>query len=142
MKNSVNDLTLGVKKVTDIMLVKNPESSSMGFLAGVVLSGLFDFFSPTLAGLRVIKITGLKWIHFIAFGIFSFNIKHFFSKKSIPEEIENRLKAIQTMRDKGNITDEEARLMYHSLIKHYIESVNLNEDVKNQTEALERILNS
>jgi len=142
MKTTIDNFTLGFKKATDIMLVKNPEGSSMGFFAGVVLYGLFEFFSPALGVIKVVRITALKWFHFVALGIFGSNIKRFLSKEKIPLEIENRLRLIQEMRDSGKITQGEANLLYHSLVKHYIESVNLNEDIKNQTEALERILNA
>ena len=142
MKTTIDNVTLGFKKATDIMLVKNPEGSSMGFMAGVVLYGVFEFFSPSLKLISAIKITALKWFHFVALGIFGFNIKRFLSKEKLPSDVENRLKLIQEMRDSGKITQSEANLLYHSLVKHYIESVNLNEDIKNQTEALERILNA
>lgn len=142
MKTSIDDITLGFKKATDIMLVKNPEGSSMGFLAGVVLYGVFEFFSPTFKVISTIKITALKWFHFVALGIFGFNIKRFLSKGKLPLEVENRLKLIQEMRDSGKITQSEANLLYHSLVKHYIESVNLNEDIKNQKEVLEHIVST
>ncbi len=142
MKTTVDNITLGFKKATDIMLVKNPEGSSMGFLAGVVLYGIFEFFSPSLGVVRAIKVSALKWFHFVALGIFGFNIKRFFTKEKLPLEVESRLKLIQEMRDSGKITLSEAQLLYHSLVKHYIESVNLNEDIKNQTEALQQILNT
>jgi hypothetical protein len=142
MKTTIDNVTLGFKKATDIMLVKNPEGSSMGFLAGVVFYGVFEFFAPTLGLIKAVKISALKWFHFVALGIFGFNVKRFFSKEKLPSEIENRLKLIQEMRDSGKITQSEAQLLYHSLAKHYVESVNLNDDIKNQTEALQRILSN
>lgn len=140
MKTTIDEITLGFKKATDIMLVKNPEGSSMGFMVGVILHGAFELFSPTLRAVSAIKITALKWFHFVALGIFGFNIKRFLTKEKIPSDIETRLKLIQEMRDSGKITQHEANLLYHSLVKHYVESVNLNKDISNETEALERIL--
>ena len=137
-----NKLTLNIKRATDVLLIENPVGTSMGIFAGIILYGLIGLFSPMLQTITIIKISAIKWYHLVAMGIFGFNAKSFFVKTKYPIEVERRIELIEEMQNKGKITQSQADIMYHSLIKKYIESVHFDEELKADMDKWNRILGS
>lgn len=112
---------------TDILFVKNPISTSMGTLFGVVLHGFFGLFSPWIQSLDFIKVSAITAFHFIAFGIFGFNIKNYLNRHKVSPKIEAAIILINDQKKKGLISDAEVRLQYRKLISKVVEDATIKD---------------
>lgn len=119
-----------VKQATDILFVKNPVGTSMGTFFGIVLHGLVSLISPALQSIETIRISSLSVFHYVAFGIFSFNIKNLAIYHKVSPEIEEALTFIESQVQKGNISRIEARQRYRQLIDKAVENIQLKNSAK------------
>jgi len=125
--------TAGIKVATDILFVRNPVGTSMGVLLGVVLHGIAGFLSPLLETIQQIKMSALNMGHYIAIGVFSFNIKGFTDRHKIDPEVEEAITFIEQQVASRKITRAEAKLQYRRLISKVVENVQL--DLMTQSKA-------
>lgn len=119
-----------VKIATDILFVRNPIGTSMGTVFGIVLHGLVSLFTPLLQLIEAIKISSVSVFHFIALGIFGFNIKHLKNYHKVSPEIEEAITFIEVQQRKGNITKWDARQRYRELVSQAVENAHLNKTPK------------
>jgi hypothetical protein len=122
-------VTKYLKISTDILFVKNPVATSMGALFGIVAHGLYGLFLPSLQSFEFIKVAALNVFHFIALGIFGFNIKGWKNQHKVSLEIENAIAFINQQERKGLISEFEAKQQYRTLITQAVKNV----VVKNET---------
>lgn len=132
--------TASIKIATDILFVKNPVGTSMGVLTGVILHGIVGMFSPFLVSLKVINPSALNIGHYIAIGVFGFNVGNFRRRHKINPEIEEALAFIKQMRKEGKISASQAKLEYLSLIKKVVENVQLDQATQNQLKAMSQAI--
>ena len=111
----------------------------MGVLTGVVWQGLVNVLSPTLATLQGIKWSALNIGHYIAIGVLGFNIGNFRRRNKISAEIEEQIAFIAQMRKDGKITEAQAKLQYLALIKKVVENVQLDAEMNQQIELMQKV---
>ncbi len=126
MKDITDKLTYFIKVATDILFVRNPVNTSMGVLFGVILHGIVSILSPTAKIVKSIKISALTIFHYIAIGVFSFNIKPFLSRHKINKSVEEAIAFIERQERERKITRLEAKQLYRKLISHVVENVQLD----------------
>ena len=104
------------------------------------LLGIIAVFSPFWDTLQKIRMSTLNTVHYIAIGIFGFNIKSFFHRYEIDPEIEQALSFIQEQVKEGRITKLEAKIQYKNLISKVIENIQLDSQTQSKANALNRAL--
>ncbi len=87
MNSWQDNLTAILRTVTGVMLLKNPLDTAMGVLFGVILQGLATVFGPFIERVTNLRISVLNFLHYIALGMFAFNIKNFAYRHKAPPEI-------------------------------------------------------
>lgn len=127
MKN-FDDLTYYIKLATDILFVKNPVSTSMGTLFGVTLHGIFGLLSPLIQSFELIKLSALTVFHFIAIGIFGFNIPSYINRHKVSPKIEIAMRLIREQLREKTISKAEANRQYRELISKAVEDAKVNDD--------------
>lgn len=120
--DQVSELT---RKAINILFVSNPKGTSLGVLFGVVLDGFLGVFSPAFKTIEWLNISAIKTWHFIGLGIFSMNLPSFLKRNDIDPSIINAISFIESQKEKGNISDWQARQMYFNLHQKVLESVAL-----------------
>lgn len=133
-------LTSTIKIATDILFVRNPVGTSLGVLFGVVLHGIMGLVSPLLESVQQVRISAIGIGHYIAVGIFSFNISGFLKSHEISPEIDQAIALIEQQVTAGEITRSEAVLYRKHLISRVIESVQLDAATQARVSAIENIL--
>ncbi len=127
----MDEVSKYMKIATDILFVKNPIGTSLGVLFGIITYGLFGLFSPLLQSFSFIKTTSVSFYHFLALGVFTFNIKGWINQEKVSLEIENALSFIREQEKNGTITNMEAKQQYRSLIHKAVSNITLkNENAK------------
>lgn len=130
MKN-LDDMTSFFKIATDILFVKNPVSTSMGVLFGVILHGLISILSPFFSIFELIRNSAVTVFHFLAIGIFGFNFKNYLNRHKIKPEIENAILLIEQQVSEGKLTKIEAKQQYRLLINKAVENARFQSDQQN-----------
>ncbi|GHZ70610.1 hypothetical protein VCSRO175_3425 [Vibrio cholerae] len=130
MKN-LDDVTSIVKIATDILFVKNPVSTSMGVLFGIILHGVVSVLSPFFTVFELIRSSTITVFHFLAVGIFGFNIKNYVSRHKIKPEIEHAIALIEQQVSEGKLSKVEAKQQYRRLITAVVENARLQSDQQN-----------
>ncbi|WP_148040305.1 hypothetical protein [Marichromatium sp. AB31] len=125
-----------IKISTDILFVRNPVGTSMGVVFGIVLHAITSLFTPFLQSIEFIKLSALNILHYMALGVFGFNVKHFKNQHKINPEIEEAIKFIENQEAKGNISKLEAKLRYRELVSKVVENVQLDKSTKQAVEAI------
>ncbi len=111
---------------TDILFVKNPISTSMGTLFGIFIHGVFNFFSPLFQSYELVKVSAFNVFHFVAFGIFGFNVKNLMNRHKVSSEVELTIKFIEEQLANGHISKMEAKQQYRVLIAKAVDNVKVN----------------
>lgn len=124
----LDDVTSFIKMATDILFVKNPVSTSMGVLFGIILHGAVSVLAPFFTAVEMIKNSTISIFHYLAVGIFSFNIKNYFNRHKIKPEIEETMNLIEQQVLSGKLTKIEARQQYRLLIAKAVENVRVQSD--------------
>ena len=138
--NKIGDkLSSSVKIATDILFVNNPVGTSMGVLLGVILHGASCIFSPFLETVKFIKITALNIFHYIAFGMFGFNIRNFFIKHKVAPEVIEAINFIENQVTEGHITKTEAKLQYREIISKVVNNVEFDTSTETKIQNLAAI---
>jgi len=127
LKN-LNDVTYYIKLATDILFVKNPVSTSMGTLSGVVLHGLFGLFSPFFQSFEILKMSAITVFHFIAIGIFGFNIPSYINRHKVSPKVEAAMRLIKEQLREQTISKAEANRQYKELISKVVEDAKVNDE--------------
>lgn len=140
MKNWEDKISSGLKIALDILFVKNPVGTSMGILFGIILHGLISVLYPVWETLQKIKLSSLNIAHYMAIGIFGFNVKSFFSRYKIDPGIEEALAFIQKQVKEGRISKIDAKIQYKNLIARVIENVQLDFQTQSKANAINRAL--
>jgi hypothetical protein len=141
MKGFLDKFSSSIKVASDILFVKHPLQTSMGVLLGVGLHGLNSIFGNTLESLTQLKFSTLKAWHFIAVGIFGFNVKFLLNQKKLDPEIEEALTTITKMEMNGQIRRDHATLLYKQLAEKVIKNVTLDAELKEKEEWIKSIIN-
>ena len=136
MNSSQDHLTAILKIFTGVLVLKNPLDTAMGALFGIILHGLATVFGPSLEKIESLRISALNFLHYLAFGMFTFNIKNFVNRHKLSPEIEEALALIQREVQSGDITVFEAKLLRKALIKKVLENVTLDAEVKSNANVL------
>jgi hypothetical protein len=126
VKEITDKLTYAIKIATDILFVRNPVGTSMGVLGGVIFHGVVGVLSPTIQAVDAIRVSSLNIFHYIAFGVFSFNVKGFYSRHKVSKEVEEAILFIDEQVRKGMYTKIEAKQRYRELINRVVENVQLD----------------
>lgn len=134
MKN-YDDLTSYLKIATDILFVKNPISTSMGVLFGIVVHGLLGVLSPLFQSLELVRISAISVFHFIALGILGFNVPSYINRHKISPKIESAINLIEEQLSKGNISKLEAKQQYRSLITQAVSDAKIKEEHQSATKS-------
>ena len=121
--------TGSIKIATDVLFVRNPVGTSMGTVFGVLLHGLSELFSPFLNTIGLIKISSITVFHFIALGVFGFNVKHLYNAKNVSSEIEGTIRFIEQQVKKGNLTKVDAKQKYRELVSKAVENARFDNEV-------------
>jgi hypothetical protein len=136
MSESLDKLTYTAKLATDILLVKNGVGTSMGALAGVILDGAVSGASPFLAAASSLKQSGVSLGHWMALGVFGFNIRTWMKRDDIDPKIKEALLFIEDQVRQGRITRAQAKLRYAELVTKVVESVRLEADTADRLKKL------
>ncbi|GGY57639.1 hypothetical protein GCM10011297_32970 [Bacterioplanes sanyensis] len=123
MNENIDEITVLSRKLINILLVSNPVGTSLGVLLGIVLHGIFGLFHPFLRQFEILNILGLKVWHFIAFGVFSANIKKYLNRNKIDDSVTKALELIDKQRSEEKISEWEARRMRERIITNVITKV-------------------
>ncbi|SIQ02296.1 hypothetical protein [Marinobacterium stanieri] len=126
------DLTLLLRKVFDVLLVKNPIGTGLGVLLGIALQGLVGLFTPTLKTILYLDFSRLTYLHYISFSVFSFNIKTFLSKDKVDPSIERIFDFIKESEKDGKIDKETAHKYYNQLCSEIVSRVVIESDGFNE----------
>lgn len=140
MNNHMNKLTAVFKIATDILLVKNPVGTSMGLLFGVIAHGIASLFAPVIELTWALRLSVLKIYHFMAIGVFGFNIKSLNAKNKIPPDVEEAIQMVDKLEKQGKISMSQATLYYREITNRVIENVKLNNNAEIQAELFREIL--
>ena len=126
MTDFLEKISYAIKLATDLLFVKNPLATSMGVFFGVFAHGVVSLLSPFSDIASKIANSSVNIAHYIAGGVFAFNIRSFVNKDQVPEQIKNGIDFIRQQEREGIITKTEAKQKYRILIERYIESVTLD----------------
>ncbi len=132
MNNWQDRLTASIKLATDILFVKNPVGTSMGIFLGIILHGLVSLLAPLIASIKYLETSSLNLAHYMAVGIFGFNIRSFKSRHKISPEIEEAFNLIKQMEQSKKITKVEAKEHYRVLIGKVVANTQLNIQTQEQ----------
>lgn len=124
MKN-LDAITSFIKRATDILFVKNPVSTSMGTLFGIILDGVVGVLSPFIAVFELIKSSSVTVFHYVAVGIFGFNLKGYINRHKVKPEIEEAIALIEKQLLSGRISKLEAKQQFRSLISQAVEDAKI-----------------
>ncbi len=127
------DISLVLKRATDILFLRNPLGTAMGVLGGIASHGL------------VVTIWAYEQLHiayYVVGGIFLFNLPAFLksSSRSIEPEIENTFDVIDGAVERGEFSKVHARSMYKQAVNSYLEE-KFSGKGKKKTVKKERIKN-
>lgn len=128
------------KVSTDILLMKNPMGTSIGFFSGIFADGVVKLIVGLLGFAKTFSEFGIGVIHWIAGGIVVFNIPNFFNRKKIPPEIESALKFLEEEKEKGHLTKLEAKQWYRQLIDKVIKEVTLEPATDEKLKAVRKVV--
>jgi len=123
-----DDVTYYIKLATDILFVKNPVSTSMGTLFGVSLHGIVGVFSPFIQSFEVIKLSAFTVFHFIAIGIFGFNIPSYVNRHKVSPKIEMAMRLISEQLKEQTISKSEANRQYRELISKAVADAKVSDE--------------
>lgn len=126
MNTTFDKLSHVAKLATDVLFVKNPVGTSMGALAGAILDGVISVAAPHFAAAKAIKAAGVSIFHWIAVGIFGFNLRTWFTRDEIDPKIKNALDFIEEQVQQGRLTRTQAKLKYYELVVQVVENVRLD----------------
>jgi hypothetical protein len=141
MKDFLDKFSSSIKVASDILFVKHPFQTSMGVLLGVVLHGLNSILGNTFESFTQLKFSSLKTWHFIAVGMFGFNIQFLFNQKKLDPEIEVALTTIKKMEMNGELRRENATLLYRQLAEKVIKNVTFDAELQEKEAQINKIIN-
>lgn len=124
------DISLVLKRATDILFLRNPLGTAMGVLGGIAAHGL------------VVTIWAFEKLHiayYVVAGIFLFNLPAYFKSgsRSLAPEIENVFDVIDEAVKRGEFSKVHSRSMYKQAVNRYLEE-KFSGKVKNKTVKEER----
>jgi hypothetical protein len=136
MNSSQDNLTGILRTITNVLLLKNPLDTAMGMLFGILLHGLATMLAPYIEKTVNLRISALNFLHYIAIGMFGFNIKNYINRHKTPPEIDEALALIQKQIESGEITVFEAKLLRKALIKKVLDNVTLDAEARSNANVL------
>ena len=98
----------------------------MGLLFGVIAHGITSLIAPLIELSWTLRLSVLKIYHFLAIGVFSFNIKSLNPKNKIPPDVEEAIQMVDKLEKQGKISMAQATLYYREITNRVIENVKLN----------------
>lgn len=128
------------RRVTDILLLKNPVATSMGIVFGYIVYELVHQLNPALLEGFPIDVLGFSAIYFSVVGMFLFNIYPSIRRERFPPTVQMTIDYIKEAQRSGKLSDEQVRIMYVSLYQKVLEQVNLDEDTKGKMRKLDEII--
>lgn len=117
--------TFGLKVATDVLFIKNPMGTALGFFAGAVMHGIYGYAQDTFVDIKYFK-AQVGMFYFMALGIAGFNVGPYLGRNKVPKDIENALKLISQQELDGAISKVIARQEYRNLIKKVVERVHVD----------------
>ena len=126
MSDTLDKLSYAGKLATDILFVRNPVGTSMGALLGIIIDGATSVLISALPAMQALKDSGISLFHYLAVGIFGFNVKTFLRKDEIDPKIKEALQFIENQVRQGRITRGQARLKFNEIITKVVENVKLD----------------
>jgi len=126
MNELLDKLSYTAKISTDLLFVRNPIATSMGVFFGVIVHGVVGLLAPFAEFANKVASSAINIAHYIAVGVFCFNLKGFLNKDKVPEQVTEGIEFIKQQETEGRITKTEARIKYRVLIDKYIENVSLD----------------
>lgn len=116
-----------IRRSINVLFVANPAGTSVGVFIGIVLDGVFGFISPLFKGIEIFNSSAVKVWHFIGLGVVLMNLPTYLRRKEIDPSILNAIKYIEEQKEKGRISEWQAKQMYVNLHQKVLESVTLND---------------
>lgn len=92
---------------------------------------LVSVLSPFFTVFELIRSSTITVFHFLAVGIFGFNIKNYVSRHKIKPEIEHAIALIEQQVSEGKLSKVEAKQQYRLLITEAVENARLQSDQQN-----------
>lgn len=111
-----------IRAILDNLLLRNGKGTSQGFLTGILISGIFNLFSPVLGKIKFIEIEKLTIYHFIAGGILIMNLPYFTRKPSFPPDIEIAFNTIKEAKANG-LSEVHIKQLYRQVCQMAIQNV-------------------
>jgi hypothetical protein len=111
------------KQALDVLMVFDPRATSLGIFAGVLFHGIVGLFAPVLSTIQVINIAALRFWHYLAVGVFMFNIPKFIRRNKIDPKITEALNYIKDQKQSGHIEEWQAKQMYVNLHQKVLENI-------------------
>lgn len=115
-----------IKMATDILFVKNPVSTSMGTLLGIILHGGVSVLAPFFSVFELIRGSSITVFHYVAVGIFGLNLKNYTNRHKVKPEIEETIALIEKQASEGKISKLEAKQQYRVLIAQAVEDARIS----------------
>jgi hypothetical protein len=115
-----------IRALLDNLLLRNGKGTSLGFLYGILFSGIVKLFNPVLQKLKIIDVEKLAMYHFIALGIIIMNLPWLTKKPSFTPQIEDALDAIKLAKENG-MNEAHVQLLYKRLVEMAIDNARENQ---------------
>ena len=141
-EDNLNDdtITYYSKKVFDIVFLRNPYGTSMGFIFGGVLCAFVPLLNLWVGDSTNIDLAAVPEWGWFAFGVFIFNIRSWISHEKLPEDVERIINLIEKGR-KAGVSKMEIKQKYRQLIQKYMQEISLNQETQKTVNQLQELLN-
>lgn len=136
MSDSLDKISYAAKLATDVLFVRNPVGTSMGVLTGVILDGVISGASQFFNLFIGIKQAGVSIIHWIAMGIFGFNIRTWMKRDEIDPKINEVFQFIEEQVRQGKLSRAQAKLRYNEIIVKVVENVRFDSETAERIKKL------
>lgn len=112
------------KRAIDILFIKNPKGTSIGFIFGFIINGIINFLKPIWEK-TVLNFDAFNKIVCIAIGVFVFNIS-FLKKFEFDKDIEQALAYIKECEKSNKYEKWQIYQMYKNLYEIVLQKTRIN----------------
>lgn len=107
----------------DVLMLKNPERTVLGFLLGLVLSFLSQLLKPALLKIEAISLTNIQPWEYIPVGVIIVHLPYIlwsmFRKPFFNDEVDEVIRLVEH----SNFSDKEKRNIYRNLVNKCTENL-------------------
>lgn len=139
--------TIGDKMLTDkrsqwvstalnFLFIRHPARTALGIFFGTALSTLAKLFSPALKHQKIIDPAAVSSLEMLLLGVFLAHlttVMELFTKRTyLSENEEKALEMIRIAKERGQITDWEAKNLYVKLCENVLANAELKQSTKDE----------